>query len=51
MRDEKGQTSVEWLALCAFVVTVIVALSQLAPDIAHEIGKVVTDAIDRVTHL
>ena len=50
-RREAGQTSVEWLALCAFIVAVVAVLATLAPDIAGTIAHAIEDVVKKVTSI
>jgi Flp pilus assembly pilin Flp len=51
LKSESGQTSVEWLALCAFIVAVVAVVATLAPDIAHTIADAITNIIKKVTSI
>lgn len=48
MRDERGQTSVEWLGLMAVVVALIAVVVGLMPDVANAIKDGVVHAIKSV---
>lgn len=45
-RDERGQTTVEWLALMVGFVALITVLA--GSDIWSQAGQVVVDAVDRI---
>ena len=45
-RDERGQTTVEWLALMVGFVALITVLA--GSDVWRQAGQVVVDAVDRI---
>jgi hypothetical protein len=48
IRDERGQTSVEWAGIAFVVVAVAGAIAALAPNIAQDIVDAIGNAIKKL---
>ena len=47
-RDERGQSSIEYVGAILFVCTVLAVLIGFAPDVAGAVGRGIKHAIDQV---
>jgi Flp pilus assembly pilin Flp len=48
IRDERGQSSVEYLGMVAVVVAVVGVIIAAAPGIGHTIVDAISDQIDKI---
>ncbi len=48
LRDQRGQTSVEYLGMIAVVVAIVGVIIAAAPDIGRSIVDAINDQIDKI---